>query len=122
MYTQSGYPTSHPPMIGFSLDGFKIYGRFLDTSACVSFDLCGGYSHGSFGFHTEVEKINATNYGQQMPYGTPFYLFLPGISNCNKNYLFPFFKNIYLKISTLAFQLFILFSKLRLERRRISDI
>lgn len=51
-------------------------------SASDPLDLCGGHSHGSldYQYHTEVKKINVTGLGQQIPY----YLFLPGIPNCNK--------------------------------------
>ena len=89
VYNQSDYPTtaSHPPLIGFGIDGFKIYGRYLDSSAPganIALDLCGGHSHSPYGYHyhTEVKKINVTDSGQQIPLGTPYYVFLPGITNC----------------------------------------
>ena len=110
MYNQSDYPTtsSHPPLIGFGLDGFKIYGRYLDVSApgaAIPLDLCGGHSHGTLGYHyhTEVKKINATDYGQQIPYGTPYYVFLPGIPNSNTNNFLKFFHVInHSKLSTFV--------------------
>ena len=89
MYNQSDYPlvTSHPPVIGFGLDGFLIYGRYLDIQApgaLIPLDICGGHSHAPYGFHyhAEVKKINATDYNQQIPYGSSYYIFLPGITNC----------------------------------------
>ena len=99
MYNQSDYPTtsSHPPLIGFGLDGFSIYGRYLSVSApgaSIALDLCGGHSHDPYGYHyhTEVKKINVTDYGQQVPYGTPYYVFLPGITNCKKKKTFKLFQ------------------------------
>ena len=89
VYNQSDYPltTSHPPVIGFGIDGFLIYGRYLNASApgaSIPLDICGGHSHAPYGFHyhTEVKKINVTDSGQQIPLGTPYYVFLPGITNC----------------------------------------
>jgi len=99
LYNQSDYPTtqSHPPLIGFGLDGFSIYGRYLNISAPganISLDLCGGHSHPPYGYHyhTQVKQITASDSGQQIPLGTPYYVFLPGITNCMKNDLFYFSK------------------------------
>ena len=62
----------------------------MNTSAPganISLDLCGGHSHSGYGYHyhTEVRKINATESGQQIPLGTPYYIFLPGVTNCKVN-------------------------------------
>ena len=85
---------------GFGLDGFLIYGRYLDISApgaSIPLDICGGHSHGSFGYHyhAEVKLINATQSGQQIPYGTPYYVFLPGITNCKTNFAYIIYQLIH---------------------------
>ena len=102
MYNITDYPTptSHPPVIGFGVDGFLIYGRYLDISApgaSIPLDICGGHSHGSFGYHyhAEVKLINATQSGQQIPYGTPYYVFLPGITNCKTNFAYIIYQLIH---------------------------
>ena len=42
MYSTSDYnsTTSHPPLIGYGLDGFSIYGRYLDDTA-PGIEMCG---------------------------------------------------------------------------------
>jgi len=41
--------TNHPPIIGFSFDGYRIYGRYLSESApgfaAPLLDACGGHTH-----------------------------------------------------------------------------
>ena len=66
-------------LIGFSIDVFKIYGRYLNASAPGandSLDICGGHYHASYGYHyhPEVRKINANNSGQQIPHKTAYYI------------------------------------------------
>ncbi len=51
LYGSKNYTStdSHPPVIGFSYDGYLIYGRYLSTGAPgyddPSLDNCGGHSH-----------------------------------------------------------------------------
>ena len=44
-----GSATAHPPVIGFSYDGYLIYGRYLSDSApgfnSPALDACGGHAH-----------------------------------------------------------------------------
>lgn len=54
LYSESDYTTTHPPIIGFSLDGYLIYGRHITAGIegeSVSLDACGGHSHASYGYH-----------------------------------------------------------------------
>jgi hypothetical protein len=80
MYNQSDYPFtySYPPVIGFGLDGFLIYGRYLKISASganLALDLCGGHSNAPYGYnyHAEVKIINVTVFGQQIPQDNKFW-------------------------------------------------
>ena len=55
--------TVHPPLIGFSLDGYAIYGRHLSTAAVgysTALDTCGGHNHSSLGYHYHVQVVAAT--------------------------------------------------------------
>ena len=59
--------TVHPPIIGIADDGLWIYGRYLSTLApggTVALDLCGGHSHGAFGYHYHTQVIAALSSGQ----------------------------------------------------------
>jgi len=63
MYNQSDYPFtySYPPVIGFGLDGFLIYGRYLKISASganLALDLCGGHSNAPYGYDYHVSNID----------------------------------------------------------------
>jgi hypothetical protein len=49
-YTSANYSSlsAHPPLVGFGLDGFWIYGRHLATDApgySIPLDNCGGHNH-----------------------------------------------------------------------------
>jgi len=62
MYSPSDYQstTSHPPLIGFGLDGFYLYGRYLNESAegySTPLDDCGGHSHGTYGYHYHSQVL-----------------------------------------------------------------
>jgi len=50
--------TNHPPIIGFSFDGYRIYGRHLSESApgyaAPLLDMCGGHTHDSA---TDVDRL-----------------------------------------------------------------
>ena len=55
--------TAHPPLIGFAIDGYQIYGRHLSVDAVgysTALDLCGGHAHGSLPYHYHTQIIAAT--------------------------------------------------------------
>merc|ERR1711998_699934 len=56
--------TAHPPQIGWSLDGFSIYGRHLSTQNLgygTVLDNCGGHEHdGITEYHYHAQVITAT--------------------------------------------------------------
>lgn len=63
LYSAANYTTlaSHPPQIGWALDGPTIYGRHLSTGAPgyeVALDDCGGHAHGDYAYHyhTQVSR------------------------------------------------------------------
>lgn len=65
MYSASDYSstTAHPPVIGYALDGFQIYGRYLDTTApgySTSLDDCGGHIHDSYEYHYHSQVLSQT--------------------------------------------------------------
>ena len=71
-YTTGGlYNTSvHPPLVGFSFDGYSIYGRHLSASAVgasVALDACGGHSHDCFGYHYHHQTVQGTTDGNGAP-------------------------------------------------------
>ena len=56
-------PTVHPPLIGFSYDGYHIYGRHLSTSAVgysTPLDDCGGHSHDALPYHYHPQIVIVT--------------------------------------------------------------
>jgi len=62
LYSEADYgaspDTAHPPLIGFSLDGFLIYGRHTragQEGQTVALDQCGGHEHTTFGYHYHPE-------------------------------------------------------------------
>ena len=63
LYSAANYtPGAHPPQIGFSLDGYLIYGRYLSQSAWSAdgpLDICGGHSHGAFSYHYHPQVVDA---------------------------------------------------------------
>ena len=71
LYSDSDYEgLTHPPVIGFALDGHHIHGRYIDMSqdgTDVALDSCGGHSHTVDGvgdvyhYHPEVEENLTTN-------------------------------------------------------------
>lgn len=63
--TTADYPTdeSHPPLIGFIMDGAMSYGRYFKSSQNgfnVPLDGCGGHSHDQFGYHYHAQVFNMT--------------------------------------------------------------
>ena len=71
LYSDSDYEgLTHPPVIGFALDGYHIHGRYIDISQDgteIALDSCGGHSHTVEGvedvyhYHPEVEEDLTTN-------------------------------------------------------------
>ena len=64
-YSAANYSSlaAHPPLIGYAIDGFGIYGRHLSASApgySDTLDICGGHSHGSYDYHYHTQVVNAT--------------------------------------------------------------
>ena len=60
------YQTSHPPHIGWSIDGYSIFGRHISNSnegEKVALDMCGGHSHKgySYHYHTQVHTSRTNN-------------------------------------------------------------
>jgi len=56
---------SHPPIIGFGLDGIALYGIYdadysMDGST-VALDDFGGHSHGDYGYHYHSHIVNNTS-------------------------------------------------------------
>jgi hypothetical protein len=71
MYSSADYTssTAHPPIIGYALDGFPIYGRYLDTAAdgyFTTLDACGGHVHSpdtnGYGYHYHAQVIASKVY------------------------------------------------------------
>ena len=90
MYSPSDYAStvSHPPLIGFSADGFFLYGRYLDELAegySVPLDDCGGHNHGTYGYHyhSQVLTMNATRGGNGLVAGQNYTVFIAGPYKCN---------------------------------------
>ena len=80
--------TVHPPLIGFGLDGVFVYGRHLSTSApgyATALDVCGGHTHGSYGYHYHAQLIVGTTDGRGAPgiaTGLTFPASTPGVYKC----------------------------------------
>jgi len=58
----TGGPTGHPPQIGWALDGYSIYGRYLaatNLGFATPLDDCGGHMHDSYDYHYHTQVINA---------------------------------------------------------------
>jgi len=75
MYSAKDYTSieAHPPLIGWGLDGFKIYGRRLSASApgsSIPLDDCGGHTHDTFGYHyhSQVKSMTGGTVGNYTAY------------------------------------------------------
>lgn len=58
LYSESDYSGEHPPLIGWALDGFAIYGRYLEEGNFALgvhdwLDECGGHTHALAGFDAD---------------------------------------------------------------------
>ena len=101
LYSPADYADAtngHPPLIGFSLDGYKVYGRYLSESSIgysTALDDCGGHSHGGgdfaqYHYHAQVKeltsiKTSATATSQLSTLtnaATPYFAPLPGVFKC----------------------------------------
>ena len=55
LYSEADYiGLTHPPIIGYSLDGHAIHGRHTATSQegiDTDLDSCGGHTHDAYGYH-----------------------------------------------------------------------
>jgi hypothetical protein len=99
LYSPTDYTStsSHPPLIGFSADGFMLYGRYLSTSAIgysVALDDCGGHDHDSYGYHyhSQVLTINVTNSSPTgLQKGSTYTAYIPGPYKCNFIYNYNIF-------------------------------
>ena len=69
LYDASNYANAadHPPLIGYSMDGFPIFGRYLDTlnlGQGTNLDDCGGHQHSGvdgYHYHSQVVQIPASD-------------------------------------------------------------
>jgi hypothetical protein len=66
LYSISNYSTLdvHPPLIGFAVDGYLIYGRHMSPTAVGAstvLDLCGGHDHDSMGYHYHTQVLMMTS-------------------------------------------------------------
>jgi hypothetical protein len=73
LYSAADYingTATHPPLIGWAMDGFELYGRYLSASApgaSVALDECSGHDHGDgSGYHYHSQVIQFTT-----PSGVP---------------------------------------------------
>eukprot|EP00392_Amoebophrya_sp_AT5.2_P000679 g680.t1 len=71
LYTESDYGsdvgTGHPPLIGWALDGYEVFGRYTRSTQQgqgVARDSCGGHEHAgvsAYHYHPEVDTSMTTN-------------------------------------------------------------
>lgn len=92
--------TSHPPLIGYGLDGFPIYGRYLDDTApgySIGLDDCGGHVHSpdtnnyGYHYHTQVISQTVTTSGNGLVAGQTYSAFIPGPYKCKQIIVTHFF-------------------------------
>lgn len=90
-YTDPVY--GHPPLIGFGLDGFKVYGRHLNETNIgytVDLDDCGGHKHGTgkfsvYHYHAQVKELSTLSqsiFAKLTSTGTSYYAPIPGVFKC----------------------------------------
>jgi len=70
LYSEADYGSdvdnTHPPQIGWALDGYDVFGRYTRTTQPgqdIALDSCGGHSHEPLGYHyhPEVDTTQTTN-------------------------------------------------------------
>ena len=81
----------HPPQIGWSLDGYSIYGRHLSVQNygySTPLDDCGGHNHGStYGYHYHTQVLTASTDGgavKDQAAGQTYYASTTGPYKCFK--------------------------------------
>ena len=80
--------SAHPPLWGFSLDGYNIYGRHLSANNegySMALDDCGGHTHGAYGYHYHSQVITAyasTGAQRGVTTGAAYAVFPPGVFKC----------------------------------------
>ena len=55
---------NHPPVVGYSLDGYPIHGRYNTDSGRgmnVDLDECNGHEHNHYGYHYHADQGTATH-------------------------------------------------------------
>jgi len=92
LYSPNDYSDTtngHPPIIGFSLDGFKVYGRHLaetNVGYTTALDDCGGHSHGDYGYHyhAQVKMLSPLTGStlRNVPSTADYYAPIPGVYKC----------------------------------------
>jgi hypothetical protein len=68
MYNSNSYGAaeSHPPKIGYGVDGFPLFGRYLSSTSPgydIALDECGGHDHGDslgYHYHSQVVDVNSS--------------------------------------------------------------
>ncbi len=88
-------------MIGFARDGYLIYGRHLQSTNdgySTALDVCGGHSHGTYGYHYHSQLLNMTfpSTANGITAGTSYIAYLNGPYYCKIAFVL-----IYLKIIDL---------------------
>ena len=90
LYGPANYTSdsAHPPLWGFSLDGYNIYGRHLSANNegySMALDDCGGHTHGAYGYHYHSQVITAyasTGAQRGVTTGAAYAVFPPGVFKC----------------------------------------
>lgn len=95
MYSLIDYTsiTAHPPQIAWSLDGFTVYGRHLNSSAVgatTPLDDCGGHVHNditgtlmTYHYHAQVlTKYTDSIIGSMGPTGQAYHAYIGGVFKC----------------------------------------
>ena len=68
-YGSADYTGTHPPQMGWGMDGYPVYGRHISNSEyndgiTVDLDDCQGHEHDAYGYHyhgTQVEIVDGSN-------------------------------------------------------------
>lgn len=68
LYSAANYSSLdvHPPQVGWSFDGYDIYGRYLSENApgySVALDDCGGHFHDNYAYHYHTQVLTLTTTG-----------------------------------------------------------
>jgi hypothetical protein len=68
LYSAANYTSAsaHPPQVGLSLDGYTIFGRYIDAASSgysTKLDRCGGHTHDGLTYHYHTQVVSATTSG-----------------------------------------------------------